>query len=70
MRYAYSFVAWPDETQRPVGPVIQLFEMLKTRVEDVFTEKEFQAFRDYLKAERITLREIERVPYHEPENVP
>jgi hypothetical protein len=69
-RYVYCFSPWPDETRGFPATVFDLFRMLQTRVEMEFTEVEFHNFRDSLAVHGITLREIERRPYHEPETVP
>lgn len=39
------------------------------RVEEIFTEQEFEMFRSTLNHDGFTLREIERVPHHEPESI-
>ena len=67
--YAYSFSVWPDETWGFGRAVFDLFRMLGARVEMNFTPEEFQRFRSALSHHGLTLREAERVPYHEPEAV-
>lgn len=67
--WSYSFSTWPDETWYFDKAVFQLFEMLKYRVEFDFTESQFERFRSGLSHHGLTLREIERVPYFEPERV-
>lgn len=69
MRYSYSFSVWPDEKHRHCRELFDLFRMLTARVEMNFTEPEFNRFRSQLRGEGFTLREIERVPHHEPEPV-
>jgi hypothetical protein len=69
MRYVYSFSVWPDETWKFERAVFALFGMLTARIEMIFTRPEFERFRSGLSHHGLTLREIERVPYHEPETV-
>ena len=66
--YVYAFVAWPHEHGHP-PEVYTLFDMLKMRVEMEFTEERFGLFRAGLERAGFTLREVTRVPYHEPEIV-
>ena len=70
MRYAYTFQVWPDETKDwgKDGAIFDLFKMFG-RVEMEFTEPVFNLFRARLAANMLTLREISRVPYTEPETV-
>lgn len=69
-QYSYSFSAWPDEVGWSFNKdIYRLFRSLNDRVEDQFTEAEFGLFRERLGQHGITLREVERVPYHEPEAV-
>ncbi len=49
--------------------MFKLFEMLNMRVEMCMTEAEFKEFRSSLEANGLTLREITRVPYRDPETV-
>lgn len=70
MRYIYSFSVWPDETKGFSRNTYWLFDFLKQRVEMDFTEKGFEEFRADLDKDGLTLREIERTPYQEPESVP
>lgn len=70
MKYLYSFSAWPSETWGFKPALFALFRTLSARVELAFTEWEFERFRSTLNHDGITLREIERVPYHDPEAVP
>lgn len=67
--WAYSFVAWPAHDRGFNTSVFDLFEHLKSRVEIVVTERGFEAYRDDLATFGITMREIERVPWSEPESV-
>ena len=69
MKYVYAFCAWPDETWNIDRSMFELFEMLQMKTEKVCTEAEFEAFRSKLSHQGITLREVERWPYHEPETV-
>jgi hypothetical protein len=68
-RYAYAFRAWPDETRKFERAVYHLFKRLDWKVEMVFTPQEFESFRSSLSHHGLTLREIERVPFVEPEFV-
>lgn len=67
--WLYSFTVWPDETASWSREVFTLFEYLTTRIELEFTEQEFNEFRLKLGSQDLTLREIERVPYSQPETV-
>ena len=68
MKWIYEFSVWPAE--RGFNKAIyELFRHLSTRIAMEFTEEEFDLFRDALNGHGITLREIGRVPYHEPEIV-
>lgn len=69
MRWNYSFTVWPDETRGFPRAVFDLFRMLCGRVEYDFTQEGFEMFRAQLEEHGITLREIERVPYQDPEAV-
>ena len=69
MRYTYSFSVWPDEGWRFERPVYDLFRVLEPRAAMDFTEPEFERFRSGLSHGGLTLREIERIPFHEPEPV-
>ena len=68
-QYVYSFSVWPQETWGFERPVYDLFNALNARVEMVFTRATFEQFRSGLSHAGLTLREIERVPYFEPEPV-
>ena len=68
--YTYSFTVWPSETWGFPQAVYELFRPLRTRVEFEFAPAEFEDFRSDLGHVGLTLREVERVPYHEPESVP
>ena len=61
-------VAGTEVRQWPAA-VFELFRMLIGRVEMSFTEEEFRHFRRELDRVGLTLREIERVPHHDPESV-
>lgn len=68
--FEYSFVVWPDEEYpRWNQHVFALFDLLKTRVVTVYTQTAFDNFRESLAEVGITLREIERVPHHEPVSI-
>jgi hypothetical protein len=73
MRYNYSFQVWPDESKMsrfpPNSALFELFSLMSTRLEITKTEPQFDAFRAELAAAGITLREIERVQYYDPETV-
>lgn len=68
-RFNYSFAVWPDETWRFDHAMFTLFEALGGRVELEFTPDQFERFRSGLSHHGLTLREVERVPHHEPEAV-
>lgn len=71
MTYTYTFSAWPDEfspRMKACPAVFKLFRQVM-RMEQQFTERKFNDFREQLAQVGITLREIERFPYHEPEVV-
>ena len=68
-RYSYSFSVWPDETWDFPKSIFRLFEMLKYRVEDEFSEIEFERYRSDLSHHGLTLREVTRVLKQEPETV-
>lgn len=68
-RYNYCFATWPSEVAGWRRATFDLFRMFDMRVEKIFTEAEFEQFRNELSADGLTLREIERVPYHDPETV-
>lgn len=65
----YSFCVWPDETWGFDKSVFDLFRMFNHRIEMTFTLDEFNRFRSGLSHHGLTLREIERVPCAEPENI-
>jgi len=69
-QFSYSFSVWPDETWDFQKEVYELFQMLNARVEMVFTRNDFERFRSCLSHDGFTVREVERVPYCEPEQVP
>ncbi|MBX9581006.1 MAG: hypothetical protein K2X87_11915 [Gemmataceae bacterium] len=71
MRYEYRFNVWPDEeSPRWNTAAYDVFRMLGGRVVALdFTEREFNDFREDLSRVGLTLREIERVPFHSPEGV-
>lgn len=68
-RFNYSFCVWPDESLRFHPAVFQVFGILKSRVELPFSQSEFDRFRSGLAQHGFTLREVERVPFAEPEPV-
>ena len=69
MKYVYSFTVWPDEMWDFDRAVFQLFDILTSRIEMNFTEKEFELFRSRLSHHGFTLREVTRRPYVQPEPV-
>jgi hypothetical protein len=68
-RYNYSFVVWPADQWGFDRSIFTLFQAMGVRVELEFTEPEFEIFRSGLSHHGLTLREIERVPYRDPEPV-
>jgi hypothetical protein len=71
MLWTYSFCVWPDETrERWSREAFALFRMVGTRVAMDFTREAFERFRSALFHDGLTLREVERVPFHEPEGIP
>lgn len=62
--YTFSFVVWPDETREWCSAVFLVFEAMKSRIEVVMKPGDFLSFRGDLGKAGLTLREIERVPYH------
>lgn len=69
-RFNYAFTVRPDHRRGLDPAVLRLFEALADRVELDFTPAEFERFRASLAAFGLTLHEVERVPYLEPEPVP
>jgi hypothetical protein len=69
-RFVYGFSVWPDETWTFDQAVYRVFEIMSSRVELDFSESEFERFRSGLSHHGLTLREVERVPYIEPEAIP
>jgi hypothetical protein len=69
MKYVYSFVTWPDETWGFDRAVFDLFKVLTARVEMQFTERDFELFRSRLSHHGLTLREVTRRPFVQPEPV-
>jgi hypothetical protein len=78
-KYVYTIHLWPDETwgrkelddehTRIPAAVFDLFRMINHGIEMEFTPLEFVRFRHDVESFGITLREVSRVPYHEPETV-
>ncbi len=68
IEYDYSFSVWPVE-KAFTKQTYDLFRMLKNRIEMTLTPAEFEAFRSAVNRDGLTLREISRVPHHEPEGV-
>jgi hypothetical protein len=68
--YTYSFSVWPSETWGFSRSVFDLFQFLNSRVEMTMTAQGFEEFRSGLSRSGFTLREVERVPYVEPEPLP
>ena len=69
MEYTYSFAVWPDESWKMDQPIYDLFRAMGQRVEMAFTSEEFERFRSSLSRKGLTLREVSRIPYTEPEPV-
>ena len=67
--FTYTFSVWPDEKWGFEKPVFDLFRHLGSRVEMEFKPEEFEKFRSGLSHAGLTLREVERWPYHLPEQV-
>lgn len=67
MSFDYEFSAWPHERGWE-KPVYALFSMYPRTVM-TFTEEGFGEFRASLERAGLTLREVTRVPHHEPEIV-
>lgn len=67
-RWDYEFSVWPREDSVP--EIFLLFRSMSGRVVMTVTEQEFGGFRERLGAWGLTLREITRTPYAEPEPVP
>jgi hypothetical protein len=67
--YNYEFSVWPSEGFGFNRAVYQVFEMLGGRLAMEFTESDFERFRSELSHNGFTVREIERVPYVDPEIV-
>jgi hypothetical protein len=68
-RYTYGFTVWPDETWKFDPAVYTVFQVMGGRVQMDFSEPEFERFRSGLSHHGLTMREIERVPYSDPETV-
>jgi hypothetical protein len=69
MKYVYSFVVWPDETWNFDHAVYEYFRVFRRRTEMHFTEEEFRRFRSGMEHHGLTLREVTRRPYVDPEPV-
>lgn len=67
--YDYSFFVWPAEKWGFTRQTYDLFRLLPNRVEMTFTAEEFEMFRSAVNRDGLTLREISRIPHHEPEAV-
>lgn len=65
--YSYEFSVWPHER----GWEAAMYELFRyyPRVCIVLTETGFRTFRDSLERSGFTLREVTRVPHHDPEIV-
>lgn len=68
-KYNYSFSVWPSETFGFRRSLFSAFQLLATRIEMGFTEKEFERFRSELSHDGFTVREIERAEFVIPEMV-
>lgn len=70
MKYVYEFSVWPSETWGFKRSLFELFRSFAVnRIAMEFTEAEFELFRSSLNHDGFTLREVSRVPFHEPESV-
>lgn len=70
-RFTYSFDFYPDETHgRWNAAAFAVFKMFNQHIVMNFTASDFNRFRDQLGEIGLTLRKIERVPFHDPESVP
>ena len=70
MLYDYSFCVWPDEeSPHWNAESFLVFGSMRVRIAFAYSEKEFNDFREALSKVGLTLREIERVPFHAPEVV-
>lgn len=68
--FLYSFTVSPDEQRyRENSAVVKLFRIINNRIELRMHERCFDEFRAALTISGIVVREIERVPYHEPERI-
>lgn len=67
MKFDYSFAVWPLEGHWDHA-VYRLFAGQPRQVH-TFTEDEWGQFRASIERSGFTLREVERVPHHEPEAV-
>lgn len=67
--YTYSFCVWPDETWNMDPAVYALFRWIAPSLMQEMTEAEFNRFRSGLSHHGLTLREIGRAPYVDPEIV-
>jgi len=69
--FDYEFSVWPVEYDAPSPSSWALFETFKfvPRMQMTRTEDEFQAYRVAMNKCGFSLREISRVPHHEPETV-
>lgn len=65
----YEFTVWPYESTWEWS-IYELFRNMTTRQVMTFTETGWASFRASVERSGFTLREIERVPHHEPEAVP
>ncbi len=69
VKYDYSFNVWPHEGWGFSRSVFDVFRMFTSLICMEFTEAEFEAFRLSLLGNGFSLREVERVPHHEPESI-
>lgn len=67
--FDYSFCVWPSETWGFTRQTFDVFRMMVGRVDMTFTPEEFEMFRSAVNRDGLTLREISRIPHHEPEPV-
>jgi hypothetical protein len=68
-QFTYTFSVWPSQQWGHSKSLFVIFEAMGGRIELTLTESQFEQLRSDLSHDGFTLREIERVPYHEPQPV-
>ena len=68
-KFTYSFTAFPAAKWGFDKAVFELFNLWGGRGELEMTEADFERFKSGLSHHGISLHEVTRVPYHEPELV-